>query len=65
MTDEYKLAKLSLQPGDLLVVKCHQNISQQRAERMKDMMERQVPCGVRFVVIDKDWDLGKIEWIAE
>lgn len=63
MTEDYKLAKLTLKARDLLVVKCHGVISTEMAHRFKTHFEKIIPKGVKVIVIDKDIDIGKIEWL--
>lgn len=62
--NDFKLAKLELKKGDLVVLKCHGVVSLEMAEQFKKHFEAILPEGVKTIVLDKDLDIGKIEWMG-
>jgi hypothetical protein len=54
---DFSIAKLSLAPGDILVVKVHQRIAQETFNRISDYFSQQAP-GHRVLILDRDLDLS-------
>lgn len=55
-----EIAKLSLQPGDLLVIKVDDLITDQMANSLRGQFDSVVPDGVKAVVIDRATSLSII-----
>ena len=54
------IAKLDLQPGDILVVKSGRQLSREAADRIRDLIARTAPPGIRTLLLEPDWDLAVI-----
>lgn len=48
---EFKIARLDLQPGDILVLKCKQHLPREACDRIRDMMKN-VTAGHKTIVLD-------------
>lgn len=59
----YTIRKLTLQPGDVVVLKCSGSISEALAHRLKEHAREALPDGVKVLVLDKDIDVGAIEFL--
>lgn len=57
---EIQIAKLELQPGDVLLVKVDGILSGDQCERMRDGILAMLPQGVKCLVACKDVDLSII-----
>lgn len=59
---EFQIAKLSLGPRDVLVVKVKKPVNTQTMKMLSDRMRKQLPPGTHFmVIIDDDIELSVIE----
>ena len=54
------IAELDLLPGDILVVKSGHRLSMEAADRIRDMIARVAPPGIRTLLLEPDWDLAVI-----
>lgn len=56
-TSEFEVARLRVEPGDVVVVKVHAVISGDVAGRIKDQISSQLPPKTPMILIDKNVDL--------
>lgn len=56
-TSEFEVARLRVEPGDVVVVKVHAVISDEVARRLRDQISTQLPPKTPMIVIDKNVDL--------
>lgn len=54
---EFKIARLDLRPGDILVVKCETKLTADMARRMQEVITR-VTRGHRTLILEKGTDLA-------
>jgi hypothetical protein len=54
---EFKIARLDLRPGDILVVKCETKVTPEMARRMQEVIT-QVARGNRALILEKGTDLS-------
>lgn len=52
------IAKLSLKPGDLVILKCRMDLRAEQYEHMRTFMEAVLPEGVRCVVLGPELELS-------
>ena len=56
-TSEFEVARLRVEPGDVVVVKVHAVISPEVAGRLREQISTQLPPKTPMIVIDKNVDL--------
>lgn len=57
-TSEFQVARLRVEPGDVVVVKVHAVISQDIASNIRRTISTQLPPDTPMIVIDKNVDLA-------
>jgi hypothetical protein len=55
---EFRIAKLEVKPGDVLVVKVDDHITRDRALIIQHKLQTRLPKGVKALVLDKGIDLS-------
>lgn len=55
---DYRIAKLEVRPGDLLVMKCKGCIDNETARRIKGQFTGLLPDRAKVIVIDDQTDLS-------
>ena len=55
---EFTIARLQMQPGDVLVVRAVRPIPSATAERIRDHVRAALPLAVQVLVIDSDVELS-------
>ena len=61
---EYRIGKLSVATGDVLVVKVDTNLTQDMAERIKAHVGANLPAGVKVMAVGRDIDLSVLSAAA-
>lgn len=57
-----EIAKLTLRPGDTLVVRAHEmTLNHEQSARILDMATAKVPRGVKVMVIDRNFTLAVLQ----
>jgi hypothetical protein len=57
-TLEFRISKLEIKPGDFLVVRSRQRMSQQTADRLRESLKGVMPTDVKCLVFDGEIDLS-------
>lgn len=55
---EFRIAKVRISPGDILVVKAKGKLSVESCRRIHDKASEKLPPDVKVIVIDTDVDLA-------
>lgn len=53
-----EIAKLTLSPGDILVLKVDEYLSQEQVERLKVQMSAQLPSTIKTIILGKGLSLA-------
>jgi hypothetical protein len=59
---DFRIAKLEVKPGDVLVVKIATRITEQIAHDLKLRFEARLPDGVKVLVLDSGIDLSVLSF---
>lgn len=54
----YEIAKLRMEPGDVLVIKVHAVLTADVAKKIRDQIANQIPGKAPVILIDKNVDLS-------
>lgn len=55
---EFRIAKLEVKAGDMLVVKCDGYLSLEMSKKLKQQFKDRLPEGVQVLILDKGLDLA-------
>lgn len=55
---QYRIASLSVRPGDLVIVKSNRILSMEQMGRMMAAMAAVLPAGQKFIVLDASIDIS-------
>lgn len=58
MVDEFQIAKLTLAPGDVLVIRSDRPLDREQVMRINEHMRKLVPHDNKVMVIDKTFELS-------
>jgi hypothetical protein len=61
MIDEFQIAKLQLAPGDVLVVRCNQTVTQDIAMQVREYVKGHLPADIEVLVITPEIELSVVK----